>query len=124
MFTGERALLLYHLAQGQKINLATHIFDFVKELATSVDSNFQHTIMFSCLISGIYLETGVPLLLFAKVDTPDVPLNYKTTDNLEARMRAREIRAQRASAVQPDVEVDPIPPAPQPALAAKPNIGI
>ncbi|KAL2474369.1 Uncharacterized protein Adt_35105 [Abeliophyllum distichum] len=38
-FIGERARLLYHLARSRKMDLGTHIFDFVRDLATSVDSN-------------------------------------------------------------------------------------
>ncbi|KAL2498184.1 Integrase catalytic domain-containing protein [Abeliophyllum distichum] len=59
-FIGERARLLYHLARGRKMDLGTHIFDFVRDLATSVDSNSQRSIMFPCLISGICLEAWCP----------------------------------------------------------------
>ncbi|KAL2525194.1 hypothetical protein Adt_10248 [Abeliophyllum distichum] len=107
------------------MDLGTHIFDFVQDLETSVDSNSQRSIMFPCMISGICLEAGVPLLPFEEADTPEVPFNHKTTDNFEARMLAREIRAQRAPAVQPDEAVhDRAPPVPQPALAADTNLGI
>ncbi|KAL2517879.1 Uncharacterized protein Adt_14126 [Abeliophyllum distichum] len=92
-FTKERAHLLYHVERGQKVDLGTHMFDFVQELATSVDSNnSQHSIMFPCLISGICLDARVPLLLFKKADTLEALLNHKTVDNSEARMRARDIR--------------------------------
>ncbi|KAL2497431.1 Uncharacterized protein Adt_22981 [Abeliophyllum distichum] len=63
-FIRERARLLYHLARGSKMDLGTYIFDFVRDLATSVASNSQHSIMFPCLISGICLEAGVLLLPF------------------------------------------------------------
>ncbi|KAL2474766.1 hypothetical protein Adt_35502 [Abeliophyllum distichum] len=98
----------------------------VRELATLVDSNnSQCSIMFPCLIIGICLEAGVPLLPFVEVDTLEVPLNHKTIDNSEAKIRAREIRAQRAPVVQPnEVAHDLAPPIPQPALATKPNFGI
>ncbi|KAL2492465.1 Uncharacterized protein Adt_28093 [Abeliophyllum distichum] len=33
-FIGERARLLYHLARGRKMDLGTHIFDYVRDLAT------------------------------------------------------------------------------------------
>ncbi|KAL2498475.1 Uncharacterized protein Adt_24025 [Abeliophyllum distichum] len=123
-FIGERARLLYHLAQGRKMDLGTHIFDFVQDLATSVDSNSQRSIMLPCLISGICLEAGVSLLPFEEVDTPKVPLTHKTTDNSEARMRAREIRAQRAPVVQPDkAAYDLAPPVPKPALPTDTNLG-
>ncbi|KAL2474769.1 Uncharacterized protein Adt_35505 [Abeliophyllum distichum] len=86
-FTGERARLLYHLSRDREMDLGTHIFDFVWELATLVDSNnSQCSIMFPCLISGICLEAGVPLLPFEEVDTLEVPLNHMTIDNSEARM--------------------------------------
>ncbi|KAL2497811.1 Uncharacterized protein Adt_23361 [Abeliophyllum distichum] len=124
-FIGERGRLLYHLAWGRKMDLGTHIFDFVQDLATLVDSNSQRSIMFPCLISRICLEASVPLLPFEEADTPEVPLTQKTIDNSEARMRAREIRAQRAPAVQPDEAThDLAPPIPQPALAADTNLGI
>ncbi|KAL2471672.1 hypothetical protein Adt_39808 [Abeliophyllum distichum] len=107
------------------MDLGTHIFDFVRELETSVDSNSQCTIMFSCLISGICLEVGVSLLPFEEVETPNVPLNYKTIDNSETMIRAREIRAQRGPIVQPGEEAhDLAPPIPQPALTTEPNLGI
>ncbi|KAL2471740.1 hypothetical protein Adt_39876 [Abeliophyllum distichum] len=110
------ARLLYHLARGRKMDLETHIFDFVRELATSVDSH--RTIMFPCMISEICLKDGVPLLPFEETDTPDAPLNYKTTDNLEAKMGARENRAQHALAVQPDEKAHDLTHlAPQLALA-------
>ncbi|KAL2465612.1 KRAB-A domain-containing protein 2-like [Abeliophyllum distichum] len=92
-FIGERARLLYHLARGRKMDLGTHIFDFVRDLATSVDSNSQCSIMFPCLLSGICLEVGISLLPFEEANIPEAPLTYKTTDNSEARMQAREIRA-------------------------------
>ncbi|KAL2492598.1 Envelope-like protein [Abeliophyllum distichum] len=124
-FIGERARLLYHLARGRKMDLGTHIFDFVRELATSIDSNSQRSIMFPCLISGMCLEAGVPLLPFEKADTPEVLLTHKTIDNSHARMRAREIRARRAPAVQLDKAAhDRAPPVPQPALAVDTNLGI
>ncbi|KAL2471944.1 hypothetical protein Adt_40080 [Abeliophyllum distichum] len=83
---------------------------------TWVDSNSQRSIMFPCLISGICVEVGVPLLPFEEADTPEVPLTHKTIDNSEARMRAREIRTQSAPAVQPDEAAhDLSPPVPQPS---------
>ncbi|KAL2479466.1 Uncharacterized protein Adt_32432 [Abeliophyllum distichum] len=45
-FIEEMARLLYHLARGRKMDLGTHIFDFFQDLATSVDSNSQRSIMF------------------------------------------------------------------------------
>ncbi|KAL2527427.1 hypothetical protein Adt_12481 [Abeliophyllum distichum] len=107
------------------MDLGTHVFDFVRDLATSVDSNSQRSIMFPCMIIGICLEASVPLLPFEEADTLEVPLTHKTTDNSEARMQAREIRARRAPVVQPDeVAHDPAPPVPQPALLADTNLGI
>ncbi|KAL2461860.1 Envelope-like protein [Abeliophyllum distichum] len=124
-FIGERALLLYHLARGIKMDLGTHIFDFVWDLATSVDSNSQRSIMFPCLICRICLEANVPLLLFEEADTPKASLTHMKTKNLEARMRAREIRVQCALVVQPNEAAhDPAPPVPQLALAVEPNLGI
>ncbi|KAL2474256.1 Envelope-like protein [Abeliophyllum distichum] len=124
-FIGERARLLYHLARGRKMDLGTHIFDFVRDLATSVDSNSQRSIMFPCLISGFCLEASVPLLPFEEADTPKVPPTHKTVDNSKARMRAQDIRARRALAVQPDEAAhDPAPLVPQPALATDTNFGI
>ncbi|KAL2542522.1 Uncharacterized protein Adt_03500 [Abeliophyllum distichum] len=76
-------------------------------------------------VTRICLKAGVFLLPFEKADTREVPLTHKTIDNSEARMRAREIRARRAPAVQPDEAAhDPAPPVPQPALAADTNLGI
>ncbi|KAL2532551.1 Uncharacterized protein Adt_05902 [Abeliophyllum distichum] len=124
-FIGEKARLLYHLAWGRKMDLGTHIFDFVQELAKSIDSNSQLSIMFPCLISGICLEPGVLLLPFEESDTPEAPLIHKTIDNSEARMRAREIRKQHAPAVQPNEAAHDLAlPIPQPGLAAEPNLGI
>ncbi|KAL2491620.1 Uncharacterized protein Adt_27248 [Abeliophyllum distichum] len=57
---------------------ALHIF-----VCTNINPTTQCT-------SGICLEAGVPLLPFEEAD------------NSEARIRAREIRARRAPAVQPD----------------------
>ncbi|KAL2486255.1 hypothetical protein Adt_31011 [Abeliophyllum distichum] len=107
------------------MDLGTHIFDFVRDLETSVDSTSQRSIMFPCLISGIFLEAGVLLLPFEEADTHEVLLTHKTTGNSEARMRAREIRARRAPVVHPDEAAhDPAHPVPQPALAADTNLGI
>ncbi|KAL2486970.1 hypothetical protein Adt_31726 [Abeliophyllum distichum] len=107
------------------MDLGVHIFDFVRDLATSVDSNSKRSIMFPCLNSGICLEAGVPLLPFEEADTPEFPLTHKKVDNSKARMRAREIRARRTPAVQPDEAAhNPAPPVPQPALAADTNLGI
>ncbi|KAL2474345.1 hypothetical protein Adt_35081 [Abeliophyllum distichum] len=121
-FTGERARFLYHLARGQKIDLGTHIYDFVRDLATSVDSNnSQRCIMFPCMISGIYLEDRVPLLPFEEADAPEAPLNHKTIENSEAKMLISAFCA----LIRPDEAAhDPAPPVPQPALAAEPNHGI
>ncbi|KAL2492464.1 hypothetical protein Adt_28092 [Abeliophyllum distichum] len=81
--------------------------------------------MFPCLISGICLEAGVPLLPFEEADTPEAPLTDKTMDNSDARIRAREMRAQRAPVVQPDDAAhDPAPPVPQPGPATDTNLGI
>ncbi|KAL2532549.1 Uncharacterized protein Adt_05900 [Abeliophyllum distichum] len=80
-FIGERGRLLYHLARGRKMDLGTHIFDFVQELAKSIDSNSHLSIMFPCLISGICLEPGVLLLPFEEANTPEALLTHKTIDN-------------------------------------------
>ncbi|KAL2498117.1 Uncharacterized protein Adt_23667 [Abeliophyllum distichum] len=113
-FTRERARLLYHLARGWKMDLGTHIFEFIKELETIVDS--QRTIMFPCLINGIFLEAGVPLFPFKEANSHDAPLNSKTIENLEAKMHARENITHPVLVIQPDngdhVQVHP---APQPA---------
>ncbi|KAL2465899.1 Uncharacterized protein Adt_41750 [Abeliophyllum distichum] len=65
-FTEHRAILLHHLARLRKIDLGAHIFEFVRELATAVDS--QRTIHFSCLIGGLCLTHGVSLFPTEEAD--------------------------------------------------------
>ncbi|KAL2486744.1 hypothetical protein Adt_31500 [Abeliophyllum distichum] len=81
--------------------------------------------MFPCLISGICLEARVPLLPFEEVETPNALLNYKTIDNSEAMIRARENRVSRAPVVQPDEKAhDSTHLALQTALTTETNLSI
>ncbi|KAL2481372.1 Uncharacterized protein Adt_34338 [Abeliophyllum distichum] len=80
-FTEHRAILLHHLARLRKIDLGAHIFEFIRELATAVDS--QRTIHFSCLISGLCLTQGVSLFPTKEADLPTALLNARSIENSE-----------------------------------------
>ncbi|KAL2453357.1 Uncharacterized protein Adt_49143 [Abeliophyllum distichum] len=86
-FTEHRAILLHHLARLRKIDLGAHIFEFVRELATAMDS--QRTIHFSCLISGLCLAQGVSLFPTEEADPPAALLNARSVENSETKIAAR-----------------------------------
>ncbi|KAL2458489.1 hypothetical protein Adt_45914 [Abeliophyllum distichum] len=85
-FTEHRAILLHHLARLRKIDLGTHIFEFIRELATAVDS--QRTIHFSCHISGLCLTQGVLLFPNEEADPPSPLLNACSVENSETKIVA------------------------------------
>lgn len=58
-FTDPTAGLIYHLVRGQKIDLATFIYDQIHYLGTSSDRH--HSLIFPCLISGLCRQAGVPI---------------------------------------------------------------
>ncbi|KAL2542140.1 Uncharacterized protein Adt_03118 [Abeliophyllum distichum] len=91
LFTEHRAILLHHLARLRKIDLGAHIFEFIRELATAVDS--QRTIHFSCLISELCLTQGDLLFPTEEADPPAALLNARSVENSEsARYTGHERR--------------------------------
>ncbi|KAL2493281.1 hypothetical protein Adt_28909 [Abeliophyllum distichum] len=96
-FTEHRAILLHHLARLRKIDLGAHIFEFIRELATAVDS--QCTIHFSCLISGLCLTQGVLLFSTKEADPPAALLNARSVKNSETKIAARGGRVHAAQAM-------------------------
>ncbi|KAL2462132.1 Uncharacterized protein Adt_45552 [Abeliophyllum distichum] len=118
-FTEHRAILLHHLARLRKIDLGTHIFEFVRELATAMDS--QRTIHFSCLISGLCLAQGVSLFPTEEADQPAALLNARSVENSETKIAARRggrvhaAPAMHADEDDPDDDAPAPPPAPAPA---------
>ncbi|KAL2470763.1 putative S-locus lectin protein kinase family protein [Abeliophyllum distichum] len=116
-FTEHRAILLHHLARLRKIDLGAHIFEFVRELATAVDS--QRTIHFSCLISGLCLTQGVSLFPTEEADPPAALLNARSVENSETKIVARGGRVHVAPAMNAGEDYpDDDAPAPPPAPAA------
>ncbi|KAL2497857.1 hypothetical protein Adt_23407 [Abeliophyllum distichum] len=116
-FTEHRAILLHHLARLRKIDLGAHIFEFVRELATAVDS--QHTIYFSFLISGLCLTQGVSLFPTEEADPPAALLNARSVENSETKIAARGGRVHAAPAMNAGEDYpDDDGPAPPPAPAA------
>ncbi|KAL2518091.1 Uncharacterized protein Adt_14338 [Abeliophyllum distichum] len=120
-FTEHRAILLHHLARLRKIDLGAHIFEFVRELATTVDS--QRTIHFPCLISGLCLTQGVSLFPTEEADPPAALLNARSVENSKTKIAARGGRVHAAPAMHagedyPDDDAPAPPPAPAPAPAA------
>ncbi|KAL2517600.1 Uncharacterized protein Adt_13847 [Abeliophyllum distichum] len=119
-FTEHRAILLHHLARLRKIDLGTHIFEFVRELATAMDS--QRTIHFSCLISGLCLAQGVSLFPTEEADPPATVLNARSVENSETKIAARrggQVHAAPAMhAGEDDLDDDAPAPPPAPAPAA------
>ncbi|KAL2498207.1 Uncharacterized protein Adt_23757 [Abeliophyllum distichum] len=114
-FTEHRAILLHHLARLRKIDLGAHIFEFIRELATAVDS--QRTIHFSCLISGLCLTQGVLHFPTEEVNPPTALLNARSVENLETKIAARSGRVHAAPAINvgedyPDDDAPTPPPAP------------
>ncbi|KAL2491696.1 JmjC domain-containing protein [Abeliophyllum distichum] len=85
-FTEHRAILLHHLARLRKIDLGADIFEFIRELGIAVDS--QHTIHFSCLISGFCLTQGVSLFPIEESDPPALLLNARSVENSETKIAA------------------------------------
>ncbi|KAL2455653.1 Uncharacterized protein Adt_47179 [Abeliophyllum distichum] len=118
-FTEPRAILLHHLARLRKIDLGTHIFEFVRELATAMDS--QRTIHFSVL-SGLCLAQGVPLFPTEEADPPAALLNARSVENSETKIAARrggQVHAAPAMhAGEDDLDDDAPAPPPAPAPAA------
>ncbi|KAL2490580.1 hypothetical protein Adt_26208 [Abeliophyllum distichum] len=121
-FTEHRSILLHHLARLRKIDLGAHIFEFVRELATAMDS--QCTIHFSCLISGLCLAQGVSLFPTEEADPPAALLNARSVENSETKIAARRggrvhaALAMHAGEDDPDDDAPAPPPAPAPAPAA------
>ncbi|KAL2470874.1 Uncharacterized protein Adt_39010 [Abeliophyllum distichum] len=118
-FTEHRAILLHHLARLRKIDLGTHIFEFVQELATAVDS--QRTIHFSCLISGLCLTRGVSLFPTEEADPSAALLNSRSVENSETKIaawggRVHAAPAMNAGEAYPDDDVPAPPPAPAAGL--------
>ncbi|KAL2458490.1 Uncharacterized protein Adt_45915 [Abeliophyllum distichum] len=122
-FTEHRAILLHHLAGLCKIDLGTHIFEFIRELATAVDS--QHTIHFSYLISGLCLTQGVSLFPTEEADLPAPLLNARSVENSETKIAARGGRVHAAPAMNVGEDYpDDAAPAPPPAPAAGSDLNI
>ncbi|KAL2486942.1 JmjC domain-containing protein [Abeliophyllum distichum] len=96
-FTEHRAVLLHHLARLRKIDLGAHIFEFIRELATAVDS--QRTIHFSCLISGLCLTQDVSLFPTKEADPPAPLLNAHSVENSETKIAAKGGRVHAAPAM-------------------------
>ncbi|KAL2532403.1 Uncharacterized protein Adt_05754 [Abeliophyllum distichum] len=116
--TRKRTLLLYHPARLRKIDLGAHIFEFIKELATEVDS--QHTIHFSCLISRLCLTQGVSLFSTEEAVPPIPFLNARSVENSEIKIAAGRNRVQAVPAMNANEDYpDEAAPAPPPT----PSIG-
>ncbi|KAL2454305.1 hypothetical protein Adt_48196 [Abeliophyllum distichum] len=122
-FTEHRAILLHHLARLRKIDLGTHIFEFIRELATAVDS--QRTIHFSCHISGLCLTQGVLLFPNEEADPPSPLLNACSVENSETKIVAGCGRVHAAPAMNVGEDYpDDATPAPPPAPAAGSDLSI
>ncbi|KAL2491534.1 Uncharacterized protein Adt_27162 [Abeliophyllum distichum] len=122
-FNEHQAILLYHLAWLRKIDLGAHIFKFIKELATKVDS--QRTIHFSCLISGLCLTQGVSLFPTEEADPPATILNARSVENSETKIATEGNRVQAVPAVNAGEDYpDEAAPAPPLAPAADSNHSI
>ncbi|KAL2486798.1 hypothetical protein Adt_31554 [Abeliophyllum distichum] len=122
-FNEHRAILLYHLARLHKIDLEAHIFEFIKELATEVDS--QCTIHFSCLISELCLTQGVFLFPTEEADPLAPLLNARSVENLETKITARKNRVPVVLAMNAGGDYpDEVALAPPPGPAASSNLGI
>ncbi|CAA3029815.1 Hypothetical predicted protein [Olea europaea subsp. europaea] len=83
-FPNQTAGYIYHLAQGSKIDLATHIYDQLHSLGTWRDR--RSTLILSSLISGICRAAGVALLLQELLEKSS-PMITRTI--FEAQTRAR-----------------------------------
>ncbi|KAL2458495.1 Uncharacterized protein Adt_45920 [Abeliophyllum distichum] len=122
-FTEHRAILLHHLARLYKIDLGTHIFEFIRELAIAVDS--QRTIHFSYLISGLCLTQGVSLFPTEEADPPSLLLNARSVKNSETKIAARGSKVHGAPAMNAGEDyLDDAAPVPPPALAAGSDLSI
>ncbi|KAL2531500.1 Envelope-like protein [Abeliophyllum distichum] len=122
-FTEHRAILLHHLAWLRKIDLGAHIFEFIRELATAVDS--QRTIHFSCLISGLCLTQGVSLFSTEEADLPAALLNVRSFENSETKIAARGGRVHAEPAMDAGEDyLDDATPAPPPAPAVDSDLSI
>ncbi|KAL2472034.1 Uncharacterized protein Adt_40170 [Abeliophyllum distichum] len=122
-FTEHRAILLHHLAWLHKIDLGAHIFEFIRELATAVDS--QRTIYFSCLISGLCLTQGVSLFPTEEADLHAALLNARSVENSETKIAARGGRVHAAPAMDAGEDyLDDAAPAPPPAPAVGSDLSI
>ncbi|KAL2517834.1 Uncharacterized protein Adt_14081 [Abeliophyllum distichum] len=125
-FTEHRAILLHHLARLRKIDLGAHIFEFIRELATAVDS--QRTIHFSCLISGLCLTQDVSLFPTEEADPPALLLNARSVENSETKIaigggRVHAAPAMNAGEDYPD-DAAPAPPPPPPAPAVGSDLNV
>ncbi|KAL2458491.1 Uncharacterized protein Adt_45921 [Abeliophyllum distichum] len=113
-FTEHRAILLHHLARLRKIDLGTHIFEFIRELATAVDS--QRTIHFSCLISELCLTQGVSLFPTEEAEPSSPLLNARSVENSETKITAGGGRVHATPAMNDSEDYpDDAAPAPPPA---------
>ncbi|KAL2457987.1 Uncharacterized protein Adt_46130 [Abeliophyllum distichum] len=122
-FTEHRAILLDHLARLRKIDLGAHIFEFIRELATAVDS--QRTIHFSYLISGLCLTQGVSLFPIEEVDPPVFLLNAHSVENSETKIAAGGSRVHAAPVMNAGEDYpDNTAPAPPPAPAVGLDLSI
>ncbi|KAL2472138.1 Envelope-like protein [Abeliophyllum distichum] len=122
-FNKHPAILLYHLARLLKIDLGAHIFEFIKELATEVDS--QRTIHFSCLISGLCLTQGVSLFSTEKTNPPAPLLNTRSVENSETKIATGGNRVQAILAMNAGKDYsDEAAPAPSPAPAVDSDLSI
>ncbi|KAL2513432.1 Envelope-like protein [Abeliophyllum distichum] len=122
-FTEHRAILLHNLAQFRKIDLGAHIFEFIRELATAVDS--QCSIHFSYLISGLCLTQGILLFPTEEADPPAALLNARSVENSETKIAARSGRVHAAPAMNAGEDYpDDDAPAPPPAPAASLDLSV
>ncbi|KAL2461705.1 Uncharacterized protein Adt_45125 [Abeliophyllum distichum] len=85
------------LARLRKIDLGAHIFEFIRELATAVDS--QCMIPFSCLISGLCLTQGVSLFPTEESDPPAPILNARSVENSKTKIAAGGCRVHATPAM-------------------------
>ncbi|CAA2939146.1 Hypothetical predicted protein [Olea europaea subsp. europaea] len=87
-FNEERARLSYHMARVHKFDLGAHINAFIRELASSIDT--QRSIMFSCLTNGLCLTARVPLLPREESVALEVTINRRKIEKSKARLKGTE----------------------------------
>jgi hypothetical protein len=122
-FTNPRAGFIYHLVRGNKIDLATYIYNQI--LGTGTWGDRHYSLIFPSLICGICRAAGIQI---QPGEAPEKPSPFIKQSTLEAQDRARlkhqqklenaRRRRQLNEEGQADADLDmpPIPPPPQPDM--------